>query len=73
MVQGMTRGRRSLIAVLQRTTEREVGARCAVTKQAVSAWVCGVKTPGDPARLRLEAAYGIAAGAWDASPDHRGR
>lgn len=65
----VNRGHRSLLAVLQRTTGREVAARCRVAKQTVSDWVSGLKKPSPHARLRLHAAYGISPAAWDASPD----
>lgn len=64
----MTRGRRSLLAVLQRTTAAEVAARCGVTKQAVSWWSSGIKNPSEANRLKLEQIYGIARGTWGASP-----
>lgn len=62
----MTRGRRSLIAVLQRTTGREVAARVGVAKQTVSDWVRGINKPRRDARLALQRLYGISPAAWDA-------
>lgn len=65
----MTRGQRLLLAVLQRTTEREVAARCGVTQQAVSYWLLGTQKPTEARRVRLECLYGIGARAWDAAAD----
>jgi len=62
----MTLGRRSLLAVLQRTTARELAARCRVAKQTVSDWVNGHRKPNHSARLALQHLYGISARAWDA-------
>lgn len=62
----MTRGRRSLIAILQRTTAREVAARCGVAKQTVSDWLRGLTKPRRGARLALQREYGISPPAWDA-------
>ncbi len=62
----VSRGRRSLLAVLQRTTALEVAARCGVTQPTVSRWASGEKNPSAAARLRLAAAYGITPAAWDA-------
>lgn len=64
----ITRGRRCLLAVLQRTSELEVAARVGVGQPAVSKWASGLRTPGDPARQKLEQLYGIARRAWDAAP-----
>jgi transcriptional regulator with XRE-family HTH domain len=61
----MTRGRRSLIAVLQRTSAVYVAARCGVTKQAVSAWQQGFAKPSAAARSMLEANYRISRSSWD--------
>jgi len=60
----MTRGRRSLIALLQVTTAREVAARCGVDPSCVSKWSSGIKAPGPTSRAKLEANYGIRAGSW---------
>lgn len=69
----ITRGRRLLLAVLQRVEQRDLAARCGVTQQTVSAWATGVKRPSVAARLRLELGYRIPRGAWDALPDPRAK
>lgn len=69
MGQTLSRGRRSLIAVLQRTTARELAARCRVAKQTVSDWLRGRAKPSRDARLALERLYGIRAAAWDATAE----
>lgn len=62
---GMTRGRRSLLAVLQIARAADVAARVRVSAPLVSMWAAGVVTPGPQARARLEANYGISRGSWD--------
>ena len=71
----LTRGRRALLAILQRTTEREVAARCRVARQTVSDWSRGWSKPRRDARLALARAYDIAPSAWDesAARDWRGK
>jgi hypothetical protein len=69
----MTYGQRSLLAVLQRTTAREVAARCDVSPSCVSEWLAGIKRPGVHSRAVLARVYGISAYAWDAAPVHRYR
>jgi hypothetical protein len=69
----MTRGRRSLIAILQRTTAREVAIRCRVSKQAVSNWQHGFKKPSAAARSMLQANYGISPNTWDEPFNHPDR
>lgn len=59
-----TRGRRLLLAVLQRTKARTVAARVDVSAGAVSRWASGRGVPSPPARARLEAAFGIPAASW---------
>jgi len=61
----MTRGRLALIKILQRTTARDVAARCKVTPCRVSSWLAGDSRPNDTARVALEANYRIVASAWD--------
>lgn len=61
----MTRGRRLLLAVLQRTTAAEIAARCGVAPSNVSRWVGGLSTPADVPRARLAGIYGIPCGAWE--------
>jgi hypothetical protein len=63
----MTWGRRLLLAVLQRTTAREVAARCDVSPSCVSEWMSGIKRPSMRTRAKLEAIYGIGSGTWDAN------
>lgn len=61
----MVSGRRSLLAVLQRTSVREVAARCGVDHSSVVRWLSGrMTTPSDVARERLESIYGISAASW---------
>lgn len=62
---GLTRGRKLLIAVLQRTTETDVAARCCVHQSNVSRWANGTQTPSTEARCALEANYKIPATSWD--------
>ena len=61
----MSIARRSLLAILQRTSAREVAARCGVTPATVSAWVSGLARPRWRTRLVLRAAYGITPSTWD--------
>jgi hypothetical protein len=60
-----TRGRRSLIALLQITTGREVAARCRVSPSCVSEWAGGTKSPGPASRAKLAELYGINPASWD--------
>lgn len=66
----MISGRRSLLAVLQCTTAREVAARCGVVSSCVTRWVSGAATPSDVPRALLESIYGISQGAWDKPAVH---
>lgn len=59
-----TRGRRSLIALLQITTGREIAARCRVSPSCVSEWAGGTKSPGPASRAKLASLYGIAVESW---------
>lgn len=61
----MSRGRKLLLALLQRTTARDVAARCRVYPQRVADWWSGYRVPAPDARKRLESQYGIPAHAWD--------
>lgn len=61
----MTYGQRSLLAILQRTTAREVAARCAVSPSCVSDWLGGTKRPSPTSRRALELVYGIRAHTWE--------
>jgi transcriptional regulator with XRE-family HTH domain len=56
--------RRSLLALLQRTTAREIAARCDVAPSRVSEWVSGITQPSPTARQRLEHSYGIRSDSW---------
>jgi transcriptional regulator with XRE-family HTH domain len=60
-------GRRSLLAVLQRTSAREVAARCGVVPSCVSSWVNGTRRPCERARAVLASVYGISVGSWVAT------
>lgn len=60
----MTRGRRSLLALLQRLPAREVAARCQVTPSAVSRWASGEKSPSLASREMLREHCGVT---WEAS------
>jgi transcriptional regulator with XRE-family HTH domain len=64
----MTNGRRSLIALLQLTSGRELAARCGVSPSKVSMWLAGLSAPSDVPRARLEAIYGIGADSWGRGP-----
>ena len=57
--------RLELIRVLQKTTGRDVAARCRVVPTRVSAWIAGRCKPNPDARRLLESNYGIPADAWD--------
>jgi transcriptional regulator with XRE-family HTH domain len=59
--------RRSLIALLQRTSELEVAARCGVKQPRVSNWVSGLTTPSAESRERLWSIYGISPDRWGRS------
>lgn len=62
---GMSRGRRLLIAVLQRTSATDIAARLDVHRQRVSDWVSGVRSPCPESRQCLESNYGIPVRSWD--------
>jgi transcriptional regulator with XRE-family HTH domain len=64
----MTEGRRALLSIGQRTTAREVAARCRVSPSRVSEWLSGRCRPSERAREALErtSGYGIPASSWDA-------
>jgi len=64
----MTQGRLSLLAVLQRTTAREVAARCQVSPTRVSEWASGLCLPALASRERLARIYGIRVEAWRVAP-----
>jgi len=51
--------------VLQRTTAREVAARCGVAPSRVSEWASGHTTPSNHARHALRINYGISEGSWE--------
>lgn len=61
----LSRGRRLLIALLQRTTARDVAARCRVYPQRVTDWASGYRSPNPTARRMLELNYGLPVNAWD--------
>lgn len=61
----MTRGRRSLLALLQRLPAREVAARCQVSPAAVSQWASGLKEPSAENRAMLREHCGVT---WDSCP-----
>jgi transcriptional regulator with XRE-family HTH domain len=61
----VTRGRRALLAVLQRTTARELARRVHRAPSTVSEWAAGIKTPSPRARAELHACYGILPASWD--------
>jgi transcriptional regulator with XRE-family HTH domain len=63
-MEALTYGRRSLLALLQRTTAREVAARCRVAPSCVSEWQSGIKRPCRRARAMLATVYGISAESW---------
>jgi transcriptional regulator with XRE-family HTH domain len=60
-----TRGRRSLLALLQLASETDIAARCRVAQQSVSDWAAGNKRPSERARAALEHCYGITGAHWD--------
>lgn len=62
---GPQTARRALLAVLQRTSARNVAARCGVSPQAVSQWASGRTRPSPEARARLETHFAIPASLWD--------
>lgn len=62
------KGRRLLLAVLQRTTATELAARCGVHRSQVSRWASGEKIPSKRVQLALEALYGIPRTGWGALP-----
>lgn len=45
-----------------------IAKRVGTTKQSISEWRRGEKTPSSEARLKVQAAYGIDPGAWDVQP-----
>lgn len=61
----LTAGRRALLAVLQRTSARNVAARCGVTPQAVSQWASGRSRPTGPRLTALWVNYGISPESWN--------
>lgn len=61
----MTHGRRSLIAVLQRTSAREVAARCGVAPSTVSKWASGYAAPRWRMRVVIQLHYSITPRSWD--------
>jgi len=65
MAERLTRGRRALRAVLQRTTSEEVAARCRVAGRTVRYWA-QEREPDSDNKLKLAQLYGIPAGAWGA-------
>lgn len=58
------RARRLLLAVVQRTTAREVALRCHVHESNVSRWMSGESHPSLVSRVRLQAIYRIPLAAW---------
>lgn len=64
--------RLELIRVLQKTTGRDVAARCRVVPSRVSSWITGRCKPNPDARRLLESNYGIPADAWDRPTTKRG-
>lgn len=63
-----SQGRRLLLAVLQRTSAREVAARCRVAHSCVSEWSSGDAAPSQRPRLSLAEIYGIPRDAWERLP-----
>lgn len=61
----MTRGRRMLLGLLQRTTGSAISARCRVSFQLVSGWANGYYKPSAASRAALQQNYGIPCEAWD--------
>lgn len=66
----MTTGRRSLLALLQRMTTVEVGARCGVSHATVSRWASGKTTPSLRHREALRIHCGVT---WTVDEWTRGR
>lgn len=64
--------RLELLRVLQKTTGRDVAARCRVVPSRVSSWVSGRCKPNHAARRLLELNYGIPSDAWDRPTPQRG-
>lgn len=64
-ITGVSRGRRLLLSVLQRTTATDVAARCGVYQQRVSEWSNGDRAPSHAARILLFANYGIPYNSWE--------
>jgi len=64
-LEGMSRGRRLLLAILQVTTATDIAARCRVHRQRVSDWASGVRAPSHRSRLSLDFNYGIPYRSWD--------
>jgi transcriptional regulator with XRE-family HTH domain len=60
-----TRGRRSLLALLQLASETDIAGRCRVAQQSVSDWAAGNNRPSERARAALEHCYGITRAHWD--------
>lgn len=56
----MMDARRSLLALLQRLSAREVAARCQVDASTVSRWAAGEVAPSERARRMLAQHCGIA-------------
>lgn len=56
--------RLALLAVLQRTTAREVALRCRVTRSCVSSWGSGKSVPSPRAQVALSDIYGIDPRGW---------
>lgn len=62
-------GRRALLALLQRTTQRVISKTVGVSQQAVAYWASGDKRPAFASRKLLESAYQISMDAWDEAPE----
>lgn len=60
----VTLGQRSLIAILQRTSAREIAARCHVQPSTVSKWASGYCRPQQRTRLILHMYYNITPHTW---------
>jgi transcriptional regulator with XRE-family HTH domain len=65
MLASRSLGRRFLLSIIQRTTQREIAARCRVAPSTVTAWVRGDYKPGKFPRWALERSYEIPASSWD--------
>jgi transcriptional regulator with XRE-family HTH domain len=61
----VTHGRYALLAILMRTTGREVARRCRVSPSRVSEWASGRTRPSPRARATLAACYRIPSAEWD--------